>query len=835
MLARLLLFSFCFLHFWAVQQAHSQNTFDATSKKSYRATRTTQKIKIDGILDDAAWENIPVATNFVQFSPVPFGKPLRNTEVKIIYDDDAVYIAAMLYDDPDSIRKELSQRDNDNNVDIFGVAMDCFQDGQNGFQFLVTAAGVQEDMKVGNFSCGDGCNHDTDASWDAVWQSAVGFNKNGWIVEMRLPYTALRFPKKPIQTWNFQLKRNIKRLNEKDRWSPQDPKIDNQIVSWGILNGIENIKPPLRLSFSPYFATSYAHVPNSSDIGAAYSNSKSISGGLDLKYGINESFTLDATLIPNFGQVQSDNKVLNLSPFEVRYDERRPFFTEGIELFNKGDIFYSRRVGGKPLNYYNVSNYLKTNEVITNNPSETQLYNATKITGKTNSNLGIGFFNAIAAPMYATATDTTISDTKNAERRIKTAPLTNYNVFSLDKTFNKNSEWYFLNANTWRDGDSRKANVSAAKIRLRDASDTYEYALSGRTSQVYEGDSLTSGYTADWGISKVNGSWTWRIGQSLATNKWDLNDLGIFSGNNYLGNGIRGQYSDYKPNKYYLQSQYWFNINQSFVFKPFRFQDDNINGGFYFQLKNQWGFNYNFFAQPNETIDIFEPRYDGKIFKVPATFNSNFNLRTDSRKKFILGMNINNQRTNLPDYSSWRISFYPTYKVNNHLNVGFQTRYQVFKNQQGYADDSGADNIIFGSRDRTTLDNTLSVNINFNTKSNFTFRARHYWSKVIYKDFFQLQDDGYLKPTTWNVNENINTNYFNIDAIYTLQFAPGSFLNLIWKNNISLSEYGNDFNKEDAYLKNVDFIRHIPQSNSFTLKVLYFLDYSDLKKIGRKS
>ena len=168
MFVRLLILSVLF-YFFGVPTATSQNKSESTAKKTYRTTRTAQKIKIDGILDDVAWENVPVATDFVQFMPVPFGKPSRNTEVKIIYDDDAIYIGAMLYDDPDSVRKELSQRDNDNNVDVFGISMDCFQDGQNGYQFFVTAAGVQEDMKVGRFSCGDGCFNDTNGSWDAVW------------------------------------------------------------------------------------------------------------------------------------------------------------------------------------------------------------------------------------------------------------------------------------------------------------------------------------------------------------------------------------------------------------------------------------------------------------------------------------------------------------------------------------------------------------------------------------------------------------------------------------------------------------------------------------------
>ncbi len=165
----------------------------------------------------------------------------------------------------------------------------------------------------------------------------------------------------------------------------------------GDLTGIEKVTPPVRLSFYPYLSHSYVnHYPYNTP--GIKNTAISVDGGMDVKYGINESFTLDMTLVPDFGQVQSDNQILNLTPFEVKYKENRPFFTEGTELFNKGNLFYSRRVGGQPINYSAAYDDLKPGETVVKNPTETRLYNATKLSGRLASGLGIGVFNASKRP-----------------------------------------------------------------------------------------------------------------------------------------------------------------------------------------------------------------------------------------------------------------------------------------------------------------------------------------------------------------------------------------------------------------------------------------------------
>ncbi len=354
------------------------------------ATYVETAPKVDGILDDAVWKQAFAATDFTELSPEPFTPSSQRTEVKVIYTTEGIYVGAMLYDTaPDSILKQLSVRDATWNVnaDMFSIFIDAMLTQQTDFTFAVTAAGVQID------------ENDGDETWDAVWESEVRIMENGWIVEIGIPYSQLRFPKGEKQEWGINFARSIRRFREESMWAPIDPAVDNAVVQYGRLTGIEKIKPPVRLSFTPYLAGylnhSYDNDPTTPDL------SPTFSAGADMKYGINESFTLDVALVPDFGDVQSDNLVFNLSPFEIYYEERRPFFTEGVDLFSKANLFYSRRIGSTPEHYYMVYDELDTDETITRNPQRPYLINALKVSGRTKNGLGLGLFNAVTAPSFA--------------------------------------------------------------------------------------------------------------------------------------------------------------------------------------------------------------------------------------------------------------------------------------------------------------------------------------------------------------------------------------------------------------------------------------------------
>ncbi len=809
----------------------AQNTATDTTKyfknpkPSLKATRLLKAPKIDGLPNDDCWKDLPIADDFIMHRPEPYKKSPFKTEVKIAYDDVAIYVLGYMYDsEPQKIRRELGARD-DLNVatDIFNVGFDTYDDDQNAFRFGVTAAGAQFDSRISN-------GNNTDFSWDAVWESEISRQKDGWVAEFKIPFSALRFADKSVQTWGLQIARGINRSAEEGSWAGFDPKIDGLVIQYGTLTDLENIKPPLRLQFSPYLAAGVQRSPSYDANGnfSKYGNQKQLTGGMDVKYGINQSFTLDMTLIPNFGQVQSDNQILNLSPFEVQFNENRPFFTEGSEIFNKGDLFYSRRIGGTPSGYWNLK--LNDDEVVKNNPNETQLYNATKLSGRTKNNIAVGVLNAITAPMYAT-----IENVKSGEtRQVQTGDLTNYNMLAFSKAMKNNSEISFINASTVREGDGRDANVSALYTRLRDKNNKYEVFASGRLSQIFEnGQDPNRGFTTAWNVGKVSGNWTWRAGQEIQSNKWDPNDLGIFNGNNFINHSVNISHQRYEPTKFFLATEKGININHNLQYSSKRYMDLGIQGFMWGRFKNQWWANLWHYAQPTWTYDFFEPRADGKEFKRAPIYITGTNFGTDQRKKLYWYSHFSVGKRLLADHRRLRFIVEPRYRVNDKLSFSMFAHYMNENNDIGYSTQTEND-IIFGKRNIRTVESTFSTKLAFTAKSNLTFRARHYWSKVLYNEFYHLNNDGSLTEQDWNTNQNRNINFFNVDMIYTWQFAPGSFVNVIWKNNISKFENGVESIQDGDYFMNIDKTFKTPQTNSLTLKVIYFLDYQSTVKMLKK-
>jgi hypothetical protein len=355
-----------------------------SQSKILEAVKAEQAPVIDGQLTDEIWSKATVATDFIQKFPSYGVASLVKTSVKILYDNSAVYIGAYLYDNPSLIRTQLTPRDEEqqSDADYFAVFFDTYNDKQNGFQFLVTSRNVQTDARLGP-NLGD-ASHYGDVTWDAVWESQVKMQKDGWTVEMKIPYLSLRFAKKDLQNWGLEFLRFTRRNSEISFWNPVDPNVSGFVSQFGQFRNLKNIEPPLRLSFSPYVTGGVRVLPEN----GGYRTEWLRNGGVDVKYGINESFTLDATIVPDFGQVVSDNEINNLSPFEVKFEEHRPFFTEGTEIFNKAGLFYSRRVGATPRGYDSVLQIPESNAnvEIKKNPSVTQLYNAIKFSGEQNTN-----------------------------------------------------------------------------------------------------------------------------------------------------------------------------------------------------------------------------------------------------------------------------------------------------------------------------------------------------------------------------------------------------------------------------------------------------------------
>lgn len=798
-------------------------------KEIIKATRVSQKPKIDGILDDEAYKKAtPFVGKFYQMSPDNGAPASYKSKVIIVYTDYGLYIAAQLYDpDPATIPQELGRRDQtgSKNVDVFGILFDPVNKGQNGFFYGVTAAGVQTDAVVSS--------NNFDDNWDAVWNSEVKINNEGWAVEMEIPYSAIRFPKHEIGDWGFNIFRSSKRLNEETTWNFVDQEVNGFINQAGTLSGLENISPPLRLSFSPYISAAVSHD------GSANAYSSTYAGGMDLKWGLSESFTLDMSLIPDFSQVQSDDQVLNLSPFEVRFDEKRPFFTEGVELFSKGKIFYSRRVG--QTRGYVDEDYLAANEEVKSIPSTAPLLNATKISGRTAKGTGIGFFNAISRE-----TNAIIENTENGEtREYLIDPLTNYNVLVVDQSLKNNSSFGIINTNVTREGSGRDANVTVAQIRLRDKTNTWSLFADGGYSHVVtqgeDGEEVKNGFRNTLSFSKVSGKFNFTTGFSQESDTWDINDLGFIRAPNEFRVFARMAYNIFKPFAVFNRMNTWFNINHKQLYAPRTFTQVRINAGAWFQFKNFYEAGGGFNVTPVAQYDYYEPREEGRYYKSESNFNIFLFGSSDSRKAFSINANGGFWSRSFDKTLFLFSNIEPTYRINNKLNISYEISFERGDNAKGYVDklydqDDVLEEIIFGNRTQQTVENVFSINYTFNNKMALTFRLRHYWSWAEYNQFYKLEENGTLGDTTFDgfntdggSDYNSNFNAFNIDMVYSWQIAPGSFVKVNWKD--AIFSFTDIVNRK--YGENLSSTIQAAHFNTLSVKLIYYIDISYFKKEGK--
>ncbi|PCH78149.1 MAG: hypothetical protein COB98_01285 [Flavobacteriaceae bacterium] len=778
-------------------------------KKTVHATRIKTPVTIDGKLNEAFWLGADEAKNFVMFKPGD-GDPEtdKKTVVKIVYDDDAIYFGAVLYDhDPTSIPTQETTRDNIGNADFFLISINPNNDGQNDTEFLVTSAGTQGDAKVTT----DG----EDWSWNAVWESAIQMNDDSWVVEIRIPYSALRFSNTNTQTWGMNIHRKIQSTNQQFTWNYIDKSSSLFTQYAGEITGISNIKPPIRLSFSPYTSITSSSFDGENDL--------SYSVGLDLKYGINESFTLDATLIPDFGQTAFDDTVLNLGPFEQRYSEQRSFFTEGTELFGKGRLFYSRRIGNTPIGHNDAANMVGENETI-DNPDKVDMLNAIKISGRTKGNLGIGVFNAITEKTYARITN---MDTK-AVRSIVTAPFSNYNVLVLDQQFNKTSSVTLVNTNVTREGHFRDANVTALLFNILNKKNTHFIDGSFKLSNIRENGANTTGFYADLSMGKSSGNHQYELGLSKVNDTYNINDLGYYRQNNYKKYYGRYTYKIFKPHGKFdnYGMNIWGNIN--YLDQPNTYTHTSIGGNFWGNTTKRNSLGLNVFMKLANSKDFYEPRTGDftRYFKQNHFTRLNGWFSTDYRKKFAIDINGGGLlRAGTTEKGYW-FGLAPRYRFTDKFQIRYGLDFENVLNAKTYATTLGNGQIIFGTRDSKNIVNSISAGYNFSVKSGLNLTFRHYWSPVNYDDkFLLLNKTGDLTPSVYQDNLDINYNIWNFDLSYSWEFAPGSQLTAIYRNSLFKSDDLADLN----FGKNLKNLFDEPMTNMFSIKCIYYLDYNNIK------
>jgi len=819
----------------------------AQEKKSLHITKTNVAPKIDGVLDDPVWSEVEVATNFVQYNPkmdIP-AKHHQKTEVRITFNDQAIYIAAYLYDNPEDMFKVFSPRDDFGQADYFGVTFNPNNDAQNDIKFYVMSSGTQADIIGGSSGRRrGGPGPRGDRGWNAVWDSAVKHVDDGWIVEMKIPYAALRFSNQEGAVWGIQFFRKFRKEGLDYSWSPIDRTKGTTGIYDGELKGLNNISPPTRLSFYPF--TSATSVSQNKE---TVSN---IGFGMDVKYGISESFTLDITLIPDFSQAAFDKVELNLGPFEQQFSEQRQFFKEGVNLFSKGNLFYSRRIGNAPVERNDVYDELVDEidevEEVVDNPKSVKMLNAIKISGRNKNGLGIGVFNAITEKTSARIKNTKYTLDENDEkidsivtyRERTTEPFTNYNIIVLNQQFNQNSSVSFINTNVLREGHFRDANASALLFNLTDKTNTYRISGQGKMSSLNLVGENSTGFDGGFSIGKVGGTYQYSIRGDIRDAKYNVNDFGFGVRNNFKNLEGNFRYQIFEPKGFLnsfsirVESQFnWRHSNNDYT-------GNNTRINFNARTKNLMWMGGEIGAAFGEQRNYYEPRdqENDRFYTLNNFVNGRLYIYTNSNKALSTSGNISYGTLfdKNRDFHEFQIRVGPNFRFSDKFTLEYDLSYQKKLGSRGYVTNID-DEIIFGERNQKTLENSISGTLNFNSLNSLTLTFRNYWSTATYNEtLYTLKSDGSQTTdtghtiTNLDLDPNRNFNIWNLDLSYAWQFAPGSQLIALYRNQLfnSSNESLDSFGKS---LKNL-FKQDI--QHTFSIKMVYYLDYNSIKNSFQK-
>ena len=464
-------------------------------------------------------------------------------------------------------------------------------------------------------------------------------------------------------------------------------------------------------------------------------------------------------------------------------------------------------------------------EELIKNPAESQLYNATKLTGRTNKGLGIGVFNAVTAPMYAE-----IRNKKSGTiRKFRTAVLSNYNILVFDQSLKNKSHISITNTNVMRDGQSTVANLSAINFNIKDKSNTYSVSGFANYSQRYNpsfNQNPSTGYYYNVVFSKISGDFRYTYFNSALSRNYNQRDMGIQNANNEFSNFINLKYLQFKPKGYLFSWDVYANANYTTRLEPVTYQELQLNWGGNSQLKNFWYTGFYFSSKPFKYYDYYDPRVEGAKYLHNGYVFGGIYLNTDDRKPFALNINMGYGESPYPKDPYSEIEINPVFRVTDHLRLSHILFVNMDKGTFGYADVDENNDVIYGLRELHTVVNTFGIQYAFTSRMSLSMRARYYWSKVtFYPQLYKLKDDGTLQNSDFTGNYDENFNAFNIDMIYNWEFAPGSRLSIAWKNNI---EQGDDYGR-DNYFYNANKTFNTPQTNGISVKLIYYIDYQHLK------
>lgn len=798
-------------------------------RKIANAYKFLEPPKIDGIISKGEWDQVKGNTDFVVWFPETRAGDKLNDDYKtttfVGFDNEAIYIAAILiHPNTSKMPMEFSQRDKSAGIEseAFWVSFNTFDDNLNYQSFEVTPAGAISDM----FSSGD-FDPQSDYDYDTVFEGYSSIDKDGWYVEMRIPYSALRFPKKNIQEWGINFGRHSPELDSYFIWNYADPKNSKYQQSFGLMKGLKDITPPARLFFYPYFQISQ-------DFKKGYSSQNSYSAGLDLKYGLGNSFTLDATLIPDFGQVTFDDKELNLSPFEQQFDENRPFFMEGASLFEKADgmgyrsgrFFYSRRIGEEIS--FNESDYINANEELIRYDNKPELINSTKISGTTDNKLSIGILNAVTGKAYAYFRNTN----NQKDRKVLISPLTNYNVISLSQqVINEYSSISLLNTSVIREGGWYDSNNQAIVFDMYDNPKKFNFKSTLFRSYLEDNEKDT-GFRGGISINKLTGSFRYGLGWNGTSSSYTQNDLGIIRQTNNQRFTMRVTYQIFEETKLLRTFSNYLFASQAYTYDNFIKKSWGFRQGNNFTFQNLMSMSLDF-DYTSEYKDFDETRTQDRFIIEPENFEIQIEMKSDGSKRFSYGFDISNSNFFKQEFeenkSRTRVGFFADFRYSDRLSFGsgFQTINTT--DDIGYLK-KDISKILFGKRDIKSIENNFEMLYNINTKSALSLKLRNFWSVARYsEEVFSLRNNGRRiieDQTIIDYNPNTNFNLWNFDLNFEWWFAPGSNMILLYRNQV--------FNQDEKsyldYNDSVSELFNFPLQHQISLRINYFLDYNRFKK-----
>lgn len=795
--------------------------------KSFRAVRTNIPPVIDGYGNDDAWKSANTASGFVQREPVDNAPESERTEFKILYDDTYLYVYAMMHDSqPDSIVSRLARRDDLPESDFFGIGFDSYNDKQTAFIFGVLPSGSRYDAL--NYNDG----RDEDVSWDPVWEAETRILDNGWSTEFRIPLSQIRFTE-GNDTWGINAARDISRKQEETNWNLMSKNKDGFVSQFGEMTGMADIRLPRLLEALPYAVGSSEHYPQTSDrikIQKIRPNA-----GVDIKYGVTSNFTLDATINPDFAQVEADPAVLNLTTFETFYPEKRPFFIEGTQILRfvtfGGDfgpgLFYSRRIG-RPIGV----GLPRDGVIITDEPNTATILGAAKFSGKTDGGTSIGILTGLTDEE-----EFSYRDTLGRVRSLRAEPSGSFNLFRVKQDFWGNSNVGAIVTGTSRDG-STPAYTAGTDWDVK--FDSSKYRMNGflalshgtkyidRFHRVRSQPFMQQGSAGKLNIGRVSGDWTYGAGFDFTSKKYFINDLGFFRSPNDYGFGINGGYRNYTPGELFRSYNFGSNLHLRWNYDRmtlFRELSMNASG----QFLNYWSVNGGLsFSLGGQ--DPYEPRGYG-VYHIPASFFIRGEIESDNRKMIIVNAEQNYRTYEKNGYASnteASVVFRPTSSMEYTLSVGYGIERDLDRFVTPVTDslvpfaknDPAA---VYGKRDVDGLDLTLRSSVLFSDDLSLQIYNQFFWAKGNYDSstYALLNPQRGLTPYAFTGSRDFNSTSLQTNVVLRWEYREGSTFYFVWSHGRSFFQPGGYNTGLSENLENT-FLHTMPD-NVYVMKISYWM------------